>query len=119
MARFVPQRLKLSANSEGSAVSGYLRRRTGGKAMTNSTKWKRCWFVLKDRVLYTYRASEDSVAIDTLPVLGWNVTILDQVRLEKKCFCFRHELKVSQQLDVCVIMLSALSSSLRLRINPL
>ena len=86
MARFVPQRLKLSANSEGSAVSGYLRRRTGGKAMTNSTKWKRCWFVLKDRVLYTYRASEDSVAIDTLPVLGWNVTILDQVRLEKKCF---------------------------------
>ena len=91
MARFVPQRLKLSANSEGSAVSGYLRRRTGGKAMTNSTKWKRCWFVLKDRVLYTYRASEDSVAIDTLPVLGWNVTILDQVRLEKKCVCVHHD----------------------------
>ena len=93
MARFVPQRLKLSANSEGSAVSGYLRRRTGGKAMTNSTKWKRCWFVLKDRVLYTYRASEDSVAIDTLPVLGWTVSILDQVRFKKKDLCLRQELK--------------------------
>ena len=78
MARFVPQRLKLSANSEGSQVSGYLRRKQ------KNSKWKRCWFVLKDRVLYTYRASEDTVAIDTLPVLGWTVSILDQV--EQKYF---------------------------------
>ena len=75
VARFVPQRLKLSANSEGSQVSGYLRRKA------KNSRWKRCWFVLKDRVLYTYRASEDSVAIDTFPVLGWTVTALDQVRL--------------------------------------
>ena len=75
VARFVPQRLKLSANSEGSQVSGYLRRKQ------KNSKWKRCWFVLKDRVLYTYRASEDSVAIDTLPVLGWTVSILDQVNV--------------------------------------
>ena len=40
--------------------------------------------MLKDRVLYTYRASEDTVAIDTLPVLGWTVSILDQV--EQKYF---------------------------------
>ena len=73
VARFVPQRLKLSANSEGSQVTGYLRRKI------KNSKWKRCWFVLKDRVLYTYRASEDSVAIDTLPVLGWTVSILEQV----------------------------------------
>jgi len=73
VTRFVPQRLKLSANSEGSQVSGYLRKKQ------KNTKWKRCWFVLKDRVLYTYRASEDTVAIDTLPVLGWNITLLDQV----------------------------------------
>ena len=73
VGRFVPQRLKLSANSEGSQVSGYLRRKV------KTSKWKRCWFVLKDRVLYTYRASEDSVAIDTLPVLGWTVDTLDQV----------------------------------------
>ena len=73
VARFVPQRLKLAAHSEGSQATGYLRRKQ------KSTKWKRCWFVLKDRVLYTYRGSEDSVAIDTLPVLGWTVSILDQV----------------------------------------
>jgi len=72
VTRFVPQRLKISANSEGSQVSGYLKRKQ------KNTKWKRCWFVLKDRVLYTYRASEDTVAIDTLPVLGWNISMLDQ-----------------------------------------
>jgi len=72
VTRFVPQRLKLSANSEGSQVSGYLKRKQ------KNTKWKRCWFVLKDRVLYTYRASEDTVAIDTLPVLGWNISMLEQ-----------------------------------------
>ena len=56
-------------------MSGYLRRKQ------KNSKWKRCWFVLKDRVLYTYRASEDSVAIDTLPVLGWTVSILEQVEV--------------------------------------
>ena len=74
VGRFVPQRLKLSANSEGSQVSGYLRHRK-----SKNSRWKRCWFVLKDRVLYTYRASEDTVATETLPVLGWRVTALDQV----------------------------------------
>eukprot|EP00092_Neocalanus_flemingeri_P003593 GFUD01003856.1.p1 GENE.GFUD01003856.1~~GFUD01003856.1.p1 ORF type:complete len:774 (+),score=113.91 GFUD01003856.1:3573-5894(+) len=72
VTRFVPQRLKLSANSEGSQVSGYLRKKH------KNMKWKRCWFVLKDRVLYTYRASEDTIAIDTLPVLGWTIAMLDQ-----------------------------------------
>jgi len=76
VARFVPQRLKLAAHSEGSQATGYLRRKQ------KNTKWKRCWFVLKDRVLYTYRGSEDSVAIDTLPVLGWTVSILDQKEAE-------------------------------------
>jgi len=76
VTRFVPQRLKLSANSEGSQVSGYLRKKQ------KNMKWKRCWFVLKDRVLYTYRASEDTVAIDTLPVLGWTISLLDQTSSE-------------------------------------
>ena len=69
----MPQRLKISANSEGSQVSGYLRRKQRG------LKWKRSWFVLKDRVLYTYRASEDAVATDTLPVLGWSIGLLEKV----------------------------------------
>jgi len=29
--------------------------------------------VLKDRVLYTYKASEDAVATEALPVLGWSL----------------------------------------------
>ena len=62
-----PQRLQLGANSEGSQMSGYLRRRRRGQ------RWKRAWFVLKDRVLYTYKASEDAVATEALPVLGWSL----------------------------------------------
>merc|ERR1719410_1770712 len=85
VARFVPQRLKVAAGGEGGQVAGYLRSRVqppaSGRGLS-SGKWKRCWFVLKDRVLYTYRASEDSVAIDTFPVLGWTVTALDQKELE-------------------------------------
>ena len=48
-------------------MSGYLRRRRRGQ------RWKRAWFVLKDRVLYTYKASEDAVATEALPVLGWSL----------------------------------------------
>ena len=54
-------------------MSGYLRKKQRG------LKWKRSWFVLKDRVLYTYKASEDTVATDTLPVLGWSISLLDKV----------------------------------------
>lgn len=70
--KYIPTRLKLSANDEGSQMSGHLRRRT------KNSKWKRWWFVLKDRVLYTYKASEDTVAVETLPVLGWNLEPLTE-----------------------------------------
>ena len=39
---------------EGRQMSGYLRCKKGNKG------WKRMWFVLKDRVLYTYKASSVS-----------------------------------------------------------
>ena len=91
VARFVPQRLKVAAGGEGGQVAGYLRSRVqppaSGRGLS-SGKWKRCWFVLKDRVLYTYRASEDTVAIDTLPVLGWAVSILDQVHIHTRIAAF-------------------------------
>ena len=74
VARYIPQRLKVSANDEGSQMSGYLKKRQ------KNSKWKRCWFVLKDRVLYTYKASEDAVATDTLPVLGLELEPLSDVR---------------------------------------
>lgn len=42
-------------------------------------QWKRSWFVLRDRVLYMYRASQDVVAVDSLPVLGYQLQTLSDV----------------------------------------
>ena len=47
-------------------MSGYLSRLV-------RKSWKKNWFVLKDRVLYIYKASEDVVALDTIPVLGYTL----------------------------------------------
>lgn len=44
---------KVSANTENSSMSGYLNRSKG-----NKKHWKRLWFVIKNKVLYTYAASE-------------------------------------------------------------
>ncbi|KAF0287798.1 FYVE, RhoGEF and PH domain-containing protein 6 [Amphibalanus amphitrite] len=71
--RKVPKRLEVSANVSGCQMSGYLQRRT-------RQKWKRFWFVLRDSVLYMYRASQDVVAMDSLPVLGYKVQPLANVR---------------------------------------
>ena len=35
--------------------------------------WKMFWYVLKDHVLYVYKASEDVLALETIPVLGYEV----------------------------------------------
>jgi hypothetical protein len=77
--RYVPQRLKVSANGEGSQMSGYLR-----KKQKNNAKWKRMWFVLKDRVLYAYKAPDDSVASDTFPILGFVLETLSEVLIMHK-----------------------------------
>ncbi|CAG2181762.1 unnamed protein product, partial [Oppiella nova] len=56
--RYVPSVLKeVSANDVGSLISGYLHRRESRK------NWKNYWFVIKDMVLYTYKASEDVAAL--------------------------------------------------------
>ena len=74
--KYMPHRLKISANSEGSQMAGHLRsRKAAGNGGRSNAKWKRSWFVLKDRVLYHYKASEDTVAVETLPVLGWNLQL--------------------------------------------
>lgn len=44
---------QVSANTENSSMSGYLQRSKG-----NKKHWKRLWFVIKNKVLYTYAASE-------------------------------------------------------------
>ncbi|XP_059169715.1 FYVE, RhoGEF and PH domain-containing protein 6-like isoform X2 [Physella acuta] len=60
---------EVKANDEGSDMSGYLR-------AYKSRKWKRLWFVVKGKVLYTYKASEDVAATESMPLLGYEVTCL-------------------------------------------
>lgn len=45
--------IQVSANTEDSSMSGYLYRSKGSKK-----PWKHLWFVIKNKVLYTYAASE-------------------------------------------------------------
>lgn len=40
--------------------------------------WKRFWFLIKEHVLYTFMASEDVKAEDTLPLLGYSVQRYDK-----------------------------------------
>ncbi|XP_026990884.2 FYVE, RhoGEF and PH domain-containing protein 6-like isoform X1 [Tachysurus fulvidraco] len=66
----IPAALKeVSANTDGSSISGYLER-----MKANKKQWKRFWFVIKDKVLYTYAASEDVAALESLPLLGFSIT---------------------------------------------
>uniref|UniRef100_S4RGC9 PH domain-containing protein n=1 Tax=Petromyzon marinus TaxID=7757 RepID=S4RGC9_PETMA len=64
----VPAALKQVAGTEGSSMSGYLQR-----SKDNRKPWRRLWFVVKDKVLYTYAASEDVVAMESQPLLGFTV----------------------------------------------
>ncbi|XP_062404047.1 FYVE, RhoGEF and PH domain-containing protein 6-like [Sardina pilchardus] len=70
----IPAALKeVSANTDVSSMSGYLERSKG-----NKKQWKRFWFVIKDKVLYTYAASEDVAALESQPLLGF------KLRMEEK-----------------------------------
>ncbi|KAK0140718.1 FYVE, RhoGEF and PH domain-containing protein 6 [Merluccius polli] len=56
----------VSANIDNSSMSGYLQRSKG-----NKKQGRRLWFVIKDKVLYTYAASEDVAALESQPLLGF------------------------------------------------
>ncbi|XP_044307541.1 FYVE, RhoGEF and PH domain-containing protein 5 isoform X2 [Varanus komodoensis] len=60
--------LEVAASGEGSSISGYLSRCKRGKR-----HWKKLWFVIKGKVLYTYTANEDKVATESLPLLGFTI----------------------------------------------
>ncbi|KAG8435894.1 hypothetical protein GDO86_007113 [Hymenochirus boettgeri] len=64
----VPSALMEAASGENSSISGYLHRCKKGKKY-----WKKRWFVIKGKVLYTYTACEDKVATESLPLLGFHV----------------------------------------------
>ncbi|XP_036414856.1 FYVE, RhoGEF and PH domain-containing protein 5 isoform X1 [Colossoma macropomum] len=61
---------QVSVGAEGSTMSGSLQRRKKSKR-----KWKRLWFLLKDKVLYTFTAREDKVASESLPLQGFTVKL--------------------------------------------
>ncbi|XP_010219696.1 PREDICTED: FYVE, RhoGEF and PH domain-containing protein 5, partial [Tinamus guttatus] len=61
--------MEVAASGEGATISGYLSRCKRGKR-----HWKKRWFVIKGKVLYTYAANEDKVATESLPLLGFTIT---------------------------------------------
>ncbi|XP_063220507.1 FYVE, RhoGEF and PH domain-containing protein 6-like isoform X2 [Bacillus rossius redtenbacheri] len=70
--KYVPERLlEVTANDAKSQISGWLQKRS-------RRSWKRYWFVLKNQVLYVYKASEDVVALESIPVLGYQVVSLKE-----------------------------------------
>ncbi|XP_015202862.1 FYVE, RhoGEF and PH domain-containing protein 5b [Lepisosteus oculatus] len=59
---------QVAASAEGSSMSGSLHR-----CKRSRRTWKKLFFLIKDKVLYTFSASEDKVASESLPLLGFTV----------------------------------------------
>ncbi|KAF7661685.1 hypothetical protein LDENG_00255920 [Lucifuga dentata] len=78
----IPAALKeVSANTDNSSMSGYLHRSKG-----NKKQGKRLWFVIKDKVLYTYAASEDVAASESQPLLGFVLKVDSPQKLQFKLY---------------------------------
>uniref|UniRef100_A0A1B6E4K9 FYVE, RhoGEF and PH domain-containing protein 6 n=2 Tax=Clastoptera arizonana TaxID=38151 RepID=A0A1B6E4K9_9HEMI len=70
--KYIPQRLKeVTASDTCSQMCGWLYRRSRGS-------WKKLWFVLKQQVLYVYKAPKDIVALESIPVLGYSVDMFEE-----------------------------------------
>ncbi|KAM9813470.1 FYVE, RhoGEF and PH domain-containing protein 5b [Neosynchiropus ocellatus] len=78
---------QVTVSDEGS-ISGNLHRSKKSKR-----SWKRFWFLLKDKVLYTYRGQEEKIAAETLPLLGFTVRLPDEREgdLEANVFQLYHK----------------------------
>lgn len=66
--------MQVSTSDASAQMSGYLR-------MLVRRSWRRGWFVLKDRVIYEYRAPQDVLALYSLPVLGYQVDPINKVSM--------------------------------------
>ncbi|XP_039663844.1 FYVE, RhoGEF and PH domain-containing protein 6-like isoform X2 [Perca fluviatilis] len=78
----IPAALKeVSASTDNSSMSGYLQRSKG-----NKKQGKRLWFVIKDKVLYTYAASEDVAALESQPLLGFMLKVDSSLKLQFKLY---------------------------------
>ncbi|XP_052249054.1 uncharacterized protein LOC127856886 isoform X3 [Dreissena polymorpha] len=62
-----PDRCRVAANDEGASMSGYLQK------WHKKKKWKKKWFLVKHNALYTFRATQDTAATDTMALLGYEV----------------------------------------------
>ncbi|XP_073429319.1 FYVE, RhoGEF and PH domain-containing protein 6 isoform X3 [Dendrobates tinctorius] len=82
----IPAALKVSASTEDSTMSGYLHRSKGSKK-----PWKQLWFVVKNKVLYTYAASEDIAALESQPLLGFTVQVVNEDVSESKVINLLHK----------------------------
>ncbi|KAM4035761.1 FYVE, RhoGEF and PH domain-containing protein 6 [Anomaloglossus baeobatrachus] len=82
----IPAALKVSASTEDSTMSGYLHRSKGSKK-----PWKPLWFVIKNKVLYTYAASEDIAALESQPLLGFTVQVVKEDVPESKVINLLHK----------------------------
>ncbi|KAM7006706.1 FYVE, RhoGEF and PH domain-containing protein 5b isoform 6-T6 [Tautogolabrus adspersus] len=70
--------------SEEGSISGSLQ-----CSKKSKRSWKRLWFLLKDKVLYTYRAQEEKVASESLPLLGFTVKLPDRLQGEEEANIFQ------------------------------
>lgn len=66
--RKIPGRRLVTATDAEAQMNGNLYHKA-----SKTAAWKRRWFVLKDRVLYTFRGAEDGAADQTCPVLGYEL----------------------------------------------
>ena len=72
----VPSRYKgVSATCQDGQMSGYLKLRSTSR----SGAWKQSWWVLKNHVMYRFKAPNDVKAVSTVPVLGWTLETLSDV----------------------------------------
>ncbi|XP_037306787.2 FYVE, RhoGEF and PH domain-containing protein 6-like [Pungitius pungitius] len=78
----IPAALKeVTASTDNSSMSGYLQR-----SKSNKKQGKRLWFVIKDKVLYTYAASEDVAALESQPLLGFVLKVDSAHELQFKLY---------------------------------
>ncbi|XP_078066263.1 FYVE, RhoGEF and PH domain-containing protein 5-like [Mustelus asterias] len=65
----IPAALReVAASAGGVSICGYLLR-----CKRNKRHWKKLWFVIHEKVLYTYGARSNKVAAESLPLLGFTV----------------------------------------------
>lgn len=65
------QILQISADDKSCSISGYLSFKEN-----DQKKWKKGWFVVKENVIYRFKQSNDTAALESLAILGYHVEIV-------------------------------------------